>query len=227
MLNRFTSLSALGLLLAALAFPPDALASRVIAGRITAYSPTSVSVVDKEVVTFAIDARTTYTKLITRKPWQESTALTASALAVGRYVVIHPRNDANVAEWVAIATDLRAGAAAVPFAPAVSAAQAQAPSGDILPAKEVRDLIANAKTPAEHTKLAKHFAAIAARYETEATDHVAEAAAYRNAPNPSASKRPGAPDTAAHCERLAKAAQQAAAAARDLARDHERMATGK
>ena len=88
----------------------------------------------------------------------------------------------------------------------------------------MRDLITNAKTPTEHRKLAKHFAAVAARYDADATDHVAEAKAYRSAPNASESKRPGSPDTAAHCDRLADAARNAATAARDLARDHEQMA---
>ena len=39
-------------------FPSAALAGRTIAGRITAYSATSLSVIDKEVLTVAIDNRT-------------------------------------------------------------------------------------------------------------------------------------------------------------------------
>jgi hypothetical protein len=107
---------------------------------------------------------------------------------------------------------------------ATAAPVAQASSSDFLSGKEVRDLIANAKTPADHLKLAKHFEAVAARYEADAADHVAEAKAYRSGPNASESKRPGSPDTAVHCDRLAAAARNAATAARELARDHEKMA---
>ena len=73
-------------------------------------------------------------------------------------------------------------------------------------------------------KLARHYTALAARYDAEAADHMAEATAYRSGPNAAESKRPGSPGTAAHCDRFADAARKAAAAARDLARDHEQMA---
>lgn len=117
-----------------------------------------------------------------------------------------------------------AGSAKAIASPGASAIAAQASSGDILSSKEVRDLIATAKTPADHRKLAKHFAAVAARYEADAVDHVAEAKVYRSTPNAAESKRPGSPDTAVHCDRLADAARNAATAARALARDHEQMA---
>ena|SRR5215471_13572511 len=279
----------------ALAVPSNALASRTIAGRITAYTPSSLSILDKETVTVGLDSRTVFTKLVTQKPWQESTQVDARALAVGRFVSVRVAEWGNVAEWVQVATDLRSfesiankagafvppafttgnaeadahlamamayrrspnaseskrpgsvGTAAhcerrareltagstpvVPGTPGAVppgyAAVGAAAQGDILSAAEVRDLIANAKTPAEHRKLSKHFAAVAAKYEAEATEHAAEAEAYRKAPNASESKRPGHPDTAAHCDRLAKAAREAAAAAKSLADDHERMATGK
>jgi len=110
------------------------------------------------------------------------------------------------------------------FANSAQASAAPASTGDLLSAREVRDLIANAKTPAEHRKLGRHFAAVAARYEADAADHAAEAKAYRAGPSASESKRPGSPDTALHCDRLADAARNAAAAARELARDHDRMA---
>jgi hypothetical protein len=66
-----------------LAVPHDA-AARTITGRITSYSATSVSVLDKEILTVALDEQTSYTKLVTQKPWQESGRLSAGALAVGR-----------------------------------------------------------------------------------------------------------------------------------------------
>jgi hypothetical protein len=260
-----------------------------VTGRVVSVSPTAIAVLDKEAVTVGLTNQTVFTKLITQKPWQADTALTSSAIQVGRYVVVQA--DHGVASWVQIATDRpaftartftavtgtagvsagfmteaarhRAEAAALRAAPSASESKRpgspgtaahcdriadrlekaagfgngslaahpgtaapvlQASSGDILTGKEVRDLIANAKTPTEHHKLAKHFEAVAARYDTEAADHAAEAALYRAVPSASESKRPGAPDTAVHCERLVSAARSAAAAARDLARDHEKMA---
>jgi hypothetical protein len=264
--------------------------ANTIAGRVTSFSPTSITVLDKEAVTIGLNRETAFTKLIVQKPWQENTQLAFSALAVGRYVVVHANN--GVATWVQVNTDRtffvkeafttvepsvvvpsvfsteaarhRAEAAALrrapnpaeskrpgspgtaahceriaarleaeariapayaaPAATASPAAIAQAKPGDLLASKEVQDLIANAKTPADHLKLARHFTALAARYDAEAVDHAAEAKAYRSGPNAAESKRPSSPGTAAHCDRLAKAAREAATAARDLANDHEKMA---
>ncbi len=100
-------------------------------------------------------------------------------------------------------------------------------SSDLLTAKQVADLIANAKTPAEHMKLSRHFVALSKKYDAEAADHEIVAKAYRAGPNPSESKRPGAPDTALHCDRLAADARAAAKEARELAAAHEQMATEK
>ena len=90
------------------ALPSKAVAGRGATGRVTDVSATSISVRDKEVLTFTLDGRTHYTKWITQKPWQEDTRLDARALRVGRLVAVHPRkDDANVADWVQIATDMR------------------------------------------------------------------------------------------------------------------------
>ena len=97
-------------------------------------------------------------------------------------------------------------------------------SSDLLTADQVKELAATAKTPADHMKLSKHFAAEAARNHTAAAKHDAVAQAYRKNPNASESKRPGAPDTALHCERLAQLAREEAKEARALAAEHEHMA---
>ena len=82
-----------------IALPSKAVASKSVVGRITGYSATSLSVRDREVFTATLDSRTTYTKLITQKPWQEDTRLSAEALRVGRFVAVHVRKDnPNVAE---------------------------------------------------------------------------------------------------------------------------------
>jgi hypothetical protein len=105
-----------------------------------------------------------------------------------------------------------------------SPAPAERLSGDLLEAADVKALIGSATSPADHQKLARHFNALAARYDSDAAAHQALAKALRAGPGPSETKRPGAPDTAAHCERLASLASQAADEARQLATAHEQMA---
>ena len=98
-------------------------------------------------------------------------------------------------------------------------------SSDLLTKKQVKEFVTTAKTPADHVKLQKHFLALAAKYETEAADHVDLAGAYRKNPNGVAeSKRPGGPETAVHCDRFADLTRQAAKEARELASAHEHMA---
>ena len=101
MTKRCTTLATL---VAALGiFVPAAAFANTVAGRVTSFSPTSISVFDTEVVTVGLSNDTVFTKLITQKPWQADTALTANALQVGRYVVVHADN--GIANWVQVATD--------------------------------------------------------------------------------------------------------------------------
>lgn len=101
---------------------------------------------------------------------------------------------------------------------------AQSKSTDLLTNKQVKELVATAKIPADHTKLAKHFTALAAKYEAEARDHVELAQVYRKNPTFLDTKAPTAPGTAAHCDRFADLTRQAAKEARDLAAAHEHLA---
>ena len=234
MLNRLLLIalvSAVGI-----AVPATAVASKTIVGRITEYNATSMSVRDREVLTVTLDERTTYTKLITRKPWEEDARLTAKALGVGRYVAVHVRRDnPNVADWVQIATDMTPVLlAAAPWA-GLSAPQPAAPalavptakSSDLLTPRQVKELIATAKTPTDHVKLQKHFLAVAAKYEADANEHAAEAQAYRRNPSFMESKNPAGPGTATHCDRFAELDREAAKEARNLAAAHEHMAAAK
>ena len=218
------------------ALPTKVDASKTIVGRITDYSATSQSVRDKEILTVILDESTTYTKLIAQKPWQADTRLSAGALSVGRFVAVHVRKDnPNVADWVQIATDVRSVAPASTPSPAFSAAQSapapsttpKAKSSDLLTSKQVKALIATAKTAADHVQLQKHFLAVAAKYEADATEHAAEAQAYRKNPSFMESKNPAGPGTAAHCDRFAQLDREAAQEARDLASAHEHMAAAK
>lgn len=157
--------AAAGLLVAATAN------ARTINGRVTGFSATTITVADRELVTVGLDNKTVFTKLITEKPWQQDTALTARALRVGAFVVVHvPENNGFVASWVQVALD-RGWIETVPAA-------TTAPT-------------------------AVH------RYTDDALTHLAEAKARRANPTASESKRPGAVDTAAHCERRAAELEKA------------------
>jgi len=123
-----------------------------------------------------------------------------------------------VVAFSVIALAVSAGAAA--------AAQARK-STDLLTSKQVKELVATAKTPADHLKLSKHFTALAAKYEAQANEHAAEAQAYRKNPTFMESKNPSGPGTAAHCDRFAELTRQAAKEARELASAHEHMAAAK
>ena len=107
-------------------------------------------------------------------------------------------------------------------APFLAAEDAKNP--DLLPQKQVKELVANARTPADHVKLAKHFTALAAKYEAEATEHAELADVYRKNPRRPRVEAALAPDTAGHCDRLVQLNRESARAALDVAADHERMA---
>jgi len=104
----------------------------------------------------------------------------------------------------------------------VAAKKDKGATSDLLTARQLTALIATAKTPADHVKLQKHYLALAARYEAEAVEHVADAQAYRKNPTFLESKTPGGPGTAAHCERFAELDRQAA---RRLATWRQRTST--
>jgi hypothetical protein len=93
------------------------------------------------------------------------------------------------------------------------AIQASRSSEDLLTSKEVKELVAQAKTPADHITLAKHFSALAAKYEAEADEHVALGKLY------------GVRRFVRHCNQLALHARESAKAARELAAKHERTAS--
>ena len=89
---------------------------------------------------------------------------------------------------------------------------------------EVKNLIANAETKADHERIARYFDAEAARYEAEAKDHGDLAPFYQKNPDPALSKHPGSPRAFEHCDSLSKSLMNAAAEARQLAADHRGMA---
>jgi hypothetical protein len=126
------------------------------------------------------------------------------------------------------ATEARALAAAYESAtpvaqhPPVAATPARpsASSADLLEATELRRLIEGPLTSQSHARLERHYRALAAQFERQASEHRDLATAYRAAPTAAEQKRPGAPDTAVHCERLADRVSTMAAEARALAARH-------
>ena len=116
---------------------------------------------------------------------------------------------------------------AIALAVAVTAFAAQeSNSKDLLPSKQVKELVASAKTPADHTKLQKHFVALAAKYEAEAAEHADLALTYRKPPV--GRLMPGSyPKKAEHCDRLTQTLRDAAKEARELAAEHGQMASAK
>jgi len=89
---------------------------------------------------------------------------------------------------------------------------------------QVKNLIVNAETKADHDRLANHFEAEAVRYEAEAKEHNELAGFYQKSPDPALSKHPTSPRASEHCDALSKSLLTAAKEARQLAGEHRGMA---
>lgn len=107
----------------------------------------------------------------------------------------------------------------------VSAGQAPAvePKG-VLKSKEVKALVANAKTPADHLKLARHYTAMAAKHDAEAQEHEALAVEYTRNPRMGSTKTPMSPNSAEHCKYFAEHCRKAAKEMQAMAAAHEEIA---
>ncbi len=102
----------------------------------------------------------------------------------------------------------------------ISAAQQQKPEN--LTKKQLLSLIATAKTPAEHERIAEYYHAKAQEYLAEAKEHAEMAEAYKKNPMTNSSKF--ALGTVNHCEYFAQSFKEMAAKMQDLANMHEQMA---
>ena len=89
--------------------------------------------------------------------------------------------------------------------------------------KELKALIASAKTKEDHQKLADYYKAETERLEAEAKDHDEMAEAYKQSPSPMAVKHPEALGEG-HCHEMARRFREAASQAKELAGMHEDMA---
>ena len=94
--------------------------------------------------------------------------------------------------------------------------------------KQLKDLIANAKTQTDHERIAQYYDAEAARYEADAKEHEDEGTYYAGAPHPTPSvgKSPNyySHNMVSHCPQIATKLNEAAQEARDLAAGHREMA---
>ena len=102
-------------------------------------------------------------------------------------------------------------------------AAAVEPKG-ILKSAEVKALVASAKTPADHMKLARHFNAMAEKHEAEALEHEALVVEYTRNPRMGSSKTPMSPNSAEHCRYFAEHCRKAAKEMQAMAAAHEEMA---
>ena len=97
-------------------------------------------------------------------------------------------------------------------------------NAQVLGKADLKKLVASASTPQDHERIAKHFDAKAAQYETDAKDHEELAAEYTVHPTGHEQKHPMSGLTAEHCKYFAKDARRAAEDARVMASDHREMA---
>jgi hypothetical protein len=91
--------------------------------------------------------------------------------------------------------------------------------------KELKALVASAKSPEDHLKLARHYRAVAEEHEAAAAEHEALADEYaKHPPRGPAAKQHLGPKSAAHCKYFAEHCRKAAEQMRELAAAHEEMA---
>lgn len=102
-------------------------------------------------------------------------------------------------------------------------ARATEPEG-MLSKKDVKALVAGAKTAEDHLKLARHFHAAALKHDAEAAEHEALAIEYARHPRLGAAKIHMAPNSAEHCKFYAAHCRKAAREMRAMAAAHETMA---
>ncbi len=110
---------------------------------------------------------------------------------------------------------------ALTIAMAVQGQASTQPKTDTLSNHQLLTLIATAKTPAEHLRLAQYYGEQAKYYLAQSTLHQEMAAAYKKNPASSAKFSTG---SAHHCDFFAQSFKQTATQMQELASMHEQMA---
>jgi hypothetical protein len=99
-------------------------------------------------------------------------------------------------------------------------ASAQQTKPEHLSKRQLNSLIATAKTPAEHQRIAQYYQATAQDYLAQAKEHEQMVAAYKA--NPSLTAKSQA-STINHCEYFVKTFNELAVKSQELAKLHEQM----
>jgi hypothetical protein len=103
------------------------------------------------------------------------------------------------------------------------AAKAQTqPNPEKLSKQQLLSLVAAAKTPVEHLRIAQYYEAQAQEFQAQASEHEQMVAAYKA--NSSLSTNKNQASTIGHCEHYIAALNAQAASNRELAASHRRMA---
>ena len=91
---------------------------------------------------------------------------------------------------------------------------------------ELRTLVLNAQTPADHERIAEYYDSQATKYETEAKKHQEEATYYSSHVQPPIGKNQGfySREMENHCPKMAAKLTEAAQEARMLADGHRELA---
>jgi hypothetical protein len=105
------------------------------------------------------------------------------------------------------------------FGQSTSTAPAKA---EQLSKQQLNTLIADAKTPAQHERIAQFYLAKAEEDQAQANQHAAMVAQYKA--NPSLSNNKNQASTIGHCEYYAQKFSKLAAQDRELSQQHEQMA---
>jgi len=113
-------------------------------------------------------------------------------------------------------------ALAMTVAAFAQASQAAQPKVQKLSEQQLMSLIATAKTPAEHSRLAQYYEAQAQEFLAQSKEHQEMAEQYKKNVMMSTSKY--ATGTVNHCEYFAKSFKEDATKAQELATIHEQMA---
>jgi hypothetical protein len=103
----------------------------------------------------------------------------------------------------------------------------QTPAPTPLSKTDVKELVANAKTAADHERLAQYFDAKATALRADVTEHEELAKIYRALPQAgtgAAHKLPTFPQGGSHCDDYAASLKKAAQDASQLATMHKRAA---
>jgi len=108
------------------------------------------------------------------------------------------------------------------FAAVAQSPSTPQPKPEHLSKKQLSALIATAKTPAEHERIAKFYESSAQDYRVEAQEHEAMIAAYKA--NSSLSTNKNQASTINHCEYFVTTFKDKAAKSQELAQLHEQMA---